>query len=72
MMQKTSDLVEIDLPAELASPARRALLEAGITRLEQLSMVSRGELRQLHGIGRKAILQLQRALAERGLSFADQ
>jgi hypothetical protein len=72
MMQKTSYPVEIDLPAELASPARRALLEAGITHLEQLSLVSKGELRQLHGIGPKAILQLHRALAERGLSFADQ
>jgi DNA-directed RNA polymerase alpha subunit len=61
---------ESDMPAELASPARRALLGAGITSLEQVSTVSKGELMQLHGIGRKAIEQLRNALADWGLSFA--
>ncbi len=60
-MKKTNprDQQESDLP-KLASPARRALAGAGYTRLEQL-----------HGIGPNALDQLRRALAERGLSFAD-
>jgi hypothetical protein len=61
-----------NLPAELARPALRALHGAGYTRLEQLAGVSVDEIMQLHGIGGKAIGQLRRALAEKGLSFADE
>ncbi len=60
---------EDDLP-KLASPARRALASAGISRLEQLTRLSEAELKQLHGIGPNAMEQLRRALADRGLSFA--
>ena len=59
-----------DLPSGLASPARRALLGAGYTRLEQLTQVSEEEVNQLHGIGPNALDQLRSALAARGLSFA--
>ena len=59
-----------DLPNELARPAQRALSEAGYLRLEQLTKVSETELKQLHGIGPKAIKQLRRALDAKGLSFA--
>ncbi len=59
-----------DLPAGLASPARRALVAAGYTRLEQLTKVSEAELLALHGMGPKALDQLRRALAARGQSFA--
>jgi hypothetical protein len=58
------------LPAGLAQPARRALLQAGYTRLEQLAGVSEAELKQLHGMGPKAIEVMREALAARGLSFA--
>lgn len=61
---------ESDLPPELASPARRALLGAGYTRLEQLAGVSEAEIKQLHGIGPNALEQLRRALAGKNLSFA--
>jgi len=61
---------EIDLPTELASPARRALVQAGYLRLEQLSEISEAEVMQLHGIGPNALAQLRRALGARGLSFA--
>lgn len=64
------DPVESNLPEKLASPARRALLGAGYTRLEQLTQVSEEQLMQLHGMGRKAIEQLRLALAEKGLSFS--
>lgn len=61
---------EGDLPTELAQPARRALVAAGYVRLEQLANASEAELRQLHGIGPKALDQLRRALRAKGLSWA--
>ena len=64
------DQQESDLPAKLASPARRALLGAGFLRLEQLTSLSEADVLKLHGMGPKAIDQLRRALAARGLSFA--
>ena len=42
-------------PDKLAQPARRALANAGFTRLEQLSAVSEAELAHLHGIGPNAL-----------------
>jgi hypothetical protein len=60
-----------DLPADLASPARRALAAAGYTHLEQLTQVSEAELGRLHGMGPKALDQLRRALAASGRAFAD-
>ena len=60
-----------DLPAELASPARRALAAAGYTRLEQLTQVSEAELGRLHGMGPSALDQLRRALAASGRTFAN-
>lgn len=62
---------ESDLPIELAAPARRALIGAGYWRLDQLTMMSEAEVKQLHGIGPNALKQLRRALDARGLSFAD-
>jgi hypothetical protein len=61
---------EGDLPIELASPARRALMAAGYRRLEQLASLSEAEVARLHGVGPNALGQLRRALAARGLSFA--
>ena len=59
-----------DLP-KLAAPARRALLAAGYTRLEQLTEVSEAEVMKLHGMGPNAMRALRKALQERGLSFRD-
>ena len=59
-----------DLPAGLSKSARRALLAAGYTRLDQLTHRSEAEIAQIHGIiGRKALWQLRQALAARGQSF---
>jgi hypothetical protein len=66
-----SDQQESNLPLELASPARRALVGAGYWRLEQLTELSEVEVKQLHGVGPKALDQLRRALDTKGLSFAD-
>jgi hypothetical protein len=51
-----------DLPIGLAKPARRALVEAGYWRLEQLTDLSEAELKRLHGVGPKALDLLRRAL----------
>jgi len=61
-----------NLPIELAAPARRALIAAGYTRLDQIARASEAEIAQLHGIGSNALQQLRRALAANGLSFADE
>lgn len=63
---KTAD----ELPAKLAAPARRALIQAGYTQLEQLSKLTEAELLKLHGMGPKAIGQLRETLAAAGKSFA--
>jgi DNA-directed RNA polymerase alpha subunit len=55
----------------LAAPARRALTNAGFTRLAQLTKVSEEKVSELHGMGAKAIEGLRHALAERGLKFGD-
>jgi hypothetical protein len=62
---------ESDLPAGLAKPAQRALAGAGYVRLEQLTRLRESEVMRLHGMGPKALEQLRRALAARGLAFAD-
>jgi hypothetical protein len=72
MTTKRHDQQDSDLPTDLAMPAQRALAVAGYRRLDQLIEISEAELRQLHGIGPKAIGQLRRALAANGLSFADE
>jgi hypothetical protein len=57
------------LTGGLAAPARRALAEAGYARLEQFTAVTEAEVRQLHGMGPKAMEQIRLALAAKGLSF---
>ena len=44
MADEQHDQAAGDLPADLASPARRALAAAGYTRLEQLTQISEAEL----------------------------
>lgn len=61
-----------DLPSRLAKPAQRALMNAGYSRLEQLTKLTRAELLALHGMGPKAMEQLRAALAAKGLAFADE
>jgi hypothetical protein len=70
MKTNPSDQPENDFPVGLAAPARRALTGAGYSQLEQLTKISEAEIRKLHGMGPKALDQLRRALAAKGLSFA--
>ncbi len=46
-------------------------MNAGYTRLDQLTKVSEAELLKLHGMGPKALGVLRDALAATGRSFAD-
>jgi hypothetical protein len=62
---------QIDLPDHLAGPARRALLQAGLRRLDQVQSLNETQLLKLHGIGPKAIEQLRRALDARGQKLAE-
>jgi len=72
MKNEPREQQDSDLPAELAQPALRALHGAGYWRLEQLTALSESELKRLHGIGPKALDQLRRAMAARGVSFANE
>ena len=71
MAQHEHQEAENDLPAGLSKPAQRALAGAGYTRLEQLAKVRKADIMRLHGMGPKAFELLSRALAARGLAFAD-
>ena len=69
-MNKTSSAKQVhsDLP-KLAAPAQRALANAGIQNLRQLSTFRESQIKELHGIGPNALKELQRALKAKGLSF---
>jgi hypothetical protein len=59
-----------DLPDDLSNPARRALAQAGIRSLKQLSTHSVAEILALHGVGPSAIPKLRAALKAKRLTFA--
>ncbi len=63
-------MMETNLPPKLGAPAERALTEAGIQTLEQLTQFSETEIKNLHGVGPNALGKLRQALAEKNLSFA--
>lgn len=63
--------LDSDLPAKLAQPARRALVQAGYLRLEQFTQLRVQEVQKLHGRGPKAIELIRQALADSGKSFAE-
>jgi ERCC4-type nuclease len=66
------DQRDSNFPAGLSQPARRALAGAGYWRLEQLANHSEAEIKELHGIGPKALDQLRHALETLGLSFSNE
>ena len=53
----------------LAAPARRALVDAGLTELSGLSNWTRAELTALHGMGPRALDIIDEALMSKGFSF---
>ena len=56
---------ETDFPRGIGSPARRALLAAGYTKLDDLVGMTDAQLLALHGVGPKAVDVLRAALAAR-------
>lgn len=55
----------------LVAPARRALENAGIKKVEQLASWTEKDLLHLHGIGPTTIPKLKKALKAKGLTFAN-
>lgn len=55
----------------LGAPARRAMMQAGISTLAELSQRSEAEMLKLHGVGPKTLPVLRQALADAGLAFAN-
>lgn len=64
-----TDSIRDELPAGLARPALRSLAAAGITSTAHFSKITAAELKQLHGMGPKAIELIRQALAEAGIAF---
>lgn len=62
---------ESDLPVGQPEPARRAFINAGYSRPEQLIRLSETEVKGLHGVGPKALGQLRHALEANNQSFAE-
>ncbi len=58
-----------DLP-KLSQPALRALTQAKLVTLKQISKLSESKIKKLHGVGPNAITQLRAALKAKGLAFA--
>lgn len=58
-----------DFPEKLGAPALRALLNAGIKNMKDLTKYTEAEILDLHGMGPKALEKLKSALEEQGLAF---
>lgn len=55
--------------SKLSSPARNALVHAGIDTLEKLAMYTEKDILKMHGIGPASLPILRSSLKEEGLSF---
>ena len=54
---------------KLAAPARRALINAKISKITQLSKISESELKKLHGMGPNALKVIKAEMKKRRLKF---
>ncbi|WP_283133192.1 helix-hairpin-helix domain-containing protein [Rhizohabitans arisaemae] len=63
---------DADFIAGFGEPARRALAGAGYTTPGLLASADAAAVLRLHGIGPKVLNRIREALAEQGLSFADE
>lgn len=60
----------LDTLPKISAPATRALNGAGYTALRQLAGVPRAELAKLHGMGPKALGQIEAALERHNLRLS--
>lgn len=67
MAQKKQSANDFDFVP--GAPARRALADAGYTRLKQLTKITEAELLNLHGMGPKAAAAIKAEMKARGLLF---
>ena len=58
-----------EFPEGIGAPATRALVGAGFSELGELADEPASDLKELHGIGPKALRLLQEALEETGQSL---
>ena len=58
-----------NFPPGIGQPALRALVTAGLTRLEQLSEWTEEQLLELHGMGPNGVRKLRDGLTKKGLKF---
>lgn len=69
-MANTPDVRPVgDLPNEIGRTAARELSNKKIETLTQVSQYSANELKEIHGVGPKAIRILSESMAAKGLSF---
>jgi DNA-directed RNA polymerase alpha subunit len=61
---------DLEVP-HVSAPADRALQEAGIRTLQDLSRHPATAIAELHGVGPKAMKAWTEALAQHGLEFAE-
>lgn len=69
MPHKNQSVNDFESLRGVAAPARRALADAGYTRVAQLTKTTEAELMQLHGMGPKAMRAIKTAMREKGLAF---
>jgi DNA-directed RNA polymerase alpha subunit len=55
---------------KLSKPAQRALANAGIKTLEELSKFTEHEFLKMHGVGKSSLPIVKSAMAAQGLLFA--
>ena len=66
---KTVDIDDEWKSIGLAAPARRALVNEGLTKVAQLQKRTRQSVASLHGMGPNALKQIEAALKKKGLKF---
>jgi len=62
----------MEIPGNLAAPARRALNDIKIEYLEDITKHTRYEIENLHGIGKNALKIIEISLANNSLEFRDE
>lgn len=67
----SQDPTSSDLPAGLSSAERRALQNAGITRLEQVRRLKASDLATRYGVSPRGVEELRTALRRKGWDLAD-